>query len=181
MYFKDAYRSEKMINNFFELSKASESNHNSYLFNCNKEQLSLIPLLGDIFITALRRVSTMELDENEGLPQIDRQREISTYVRGLDGMNHLVKIIKKLRRFRNQYEIRFDTQYYHIRITFFTVPRVCFKEDIDAISINFMLNKSTLAKNRSERFLDELVQDSTSIRNVLNNENFHNWIEEAQF
>lgn len=167
-----------MINGFYELSKASGTN-TPYLYIRNLSMLRADPLLREVLATALNRISSMEMDSDEGIPQIDGATQgYVTQVKGRDGVFHSVKIIKKLLRFKYQYEIRYNTEYYKVRITFFTIPRKCFVGNRDSISLGFLIDKTKFNGKEAESFLDDLVTEASSIRSDLDRYNFNNWIEE---
>lgn len=166
-----------MIEEFYTLSKASHEN-TQYLYNRNLSLLRSDTLLRDVLSTALNRISSMEMDSNEEIPQIDNVKEFITQVRGRDGMLHSVKIIKKLLRFKYQYEIRYNTEHYRTRITFFTIPRKCFKESNDSISLSFLIDKTKFNGHEAEDFLDGLVSEASGIRKCLNQRNFNEWMKE---
>lgn len=75
----------------------------------------------DIFYRAIIEIFTLSFDVDEQLLELKQKDSVTVYVKDRLGQTHPFKIIKKLRNFRFQYEIRIDDEHHHIRVTFFYV------------------------------------------------------------
>lgn len=165
-----------MIDNIYILKKSFTSEFDEYLFLKKKSSIIDDQYFNDLYFIALREIGKMNLDSSNQLDELSSNPyKISKDVRVRDGSIRHIDLIKSLKIFPNQYEIRFDAQNLHIRLTFCTISNSITDE---GVSLNYVLDKSDYNgdKKATEDFLNSLVNDSEFIIRILNKKNFKEWL-----
>lgn len=129
----------------------------------------------------IRKISSLDLNESDEIKNTiknDREEFISLEIIDGNGKRRQVKIIKKLKKAPNCYEVRLNVKEVRLRMIFFTGPTNILQ--CPAFVFSFIIDKFSSNANDVEQLVDELICETSCCRSKLNKNNVRDMLERVE-
>lgn len=133
----------------------------------------------EYFFIIIRKMHFLSLDNADEIKELETssigEKFISISLRLEHSNVREAKIIKKLKKRSNCYEIRLDGNTNHVRIVFFTGPTCVF--EVESCVLSYIIDKADFLETESK--VDNLINEAFLVRTNLKKNNIKEYVEKV--